>query len=92
MRIRWTQPAVNDLTSISDYLDKHDSAATARRIALAIYECVNSLKRFPRSGRTGRVADTRELVITGLPYVIVYRIREDVVEINRILHGAQKWP
>lgn len=37
-------------------------------------------------------AGTRELVFTGLPFVAVYRIREDVIEISRILHGAQKWP
>jgi toxin ParE1/3/4 len=35
---------------------------------------------------------TRELVISGLPYLVVYRIRGDVIEITRILHGAQRWP
>jgi hypothetical protein len=28
----------------------------------------------------------------GLPFLAIYRVQEDVVEINRILHGAQKWP
>jgi plasmid stabilization system protein ParE len=31
-------------------------------------------------------------VFPGLPFLVVYRIREDVIEINRILHGAQNWP
>jgi toxin ParE1/3/4 len=92
MRIRWTPSAVNDLTSIADYIQEQDSEAAARRVALTIYEHVNALEQFPRRGRTGRLVDTRELVITGLPYVAVYRIRGDVVEINRILHSAQKWP
>jgi plasmid stabilization system protein ParE len=26
-----------------------------------------------------------------LPYLAVYRVREDVVEILRVLHGAQEW-
>jgi addiction module RelE/StbE family toxin len=92
MRIRWSDVAVNDLTSICDYIEQRDSAPAARHVALAIYEKVKGLEPYPRQGRPGRRPDTRELVVAGLPYLIVYRIREDVVEINRILHGAQKWP
>ena len=33
MRIRWTDPAVNDLTQICDYIAEHGSSATARRVA-----------------------------------------------------------
>jgi addiction module RelE/StbE family toxin len=91
MRVRWTQTAVDDLTSICDYIEQRNTPA-ARRIALAIYDNVNGLKQYPRKGRPGRKPDTRELVVTGLPYLIVYRVREDVVEVNRILHAAQKWP
>jgi plasmid stabilization system protein ParE len=27
-----------------------------------------------------------------LPYLAIYRLRDDAIEIGRILHGAQKWP
>jgi len=40
MRIRWTQPAVQDLTGICDYVGEHGSPVTARRVALTIYESV----------------------------------------------------
>lgn len=43
-------------------------------------------------GRTGRKPDTRELMFTRLPYLAIYLIREDAVEIVRLLHGAQEWP
>lgn len=92
MHLRWTTTAARDLTRISDYVLKEKSSAAARRVALAIYERVDSLKQFSRAGRPGRKAQTRELIITGLPYLVVYRIHNDVVEIARILHGAQKWP
>jgi toxin ParE1/3/4 len=42
-------------------------------------------------GRTGRVPLTRELIVGGTPWIIVYRVRADVVEIIRV-HGAQSWP
>ena len=91
MRIRWTQSAADDLTHISDYIGEHDTSATARRVALAIYESIGTLVRFPRRGRPGRHPATRELVITSLPYIAIYRIHDDVIEIARILHGAQDW-
>jgi toxin ParE1/3/4 len=92
MRIRWTTPAAQDLTNISDYIGERDGAALARRVALTIYERVDALTAFPRQGRPGRLPDTRELVISGLPYLAIYRLRGDDIEIARILHGAQLWP
>ena len=92
MRIRWTEPAARDLTQICDYIQEHDSGATARRVALSIYERVSALIEFPERGRQGRLKGTRELILTGLPYLAVYRVRGQDVEILRILHGAQAWP
>lgn len=92
MRIRWTKPAARDLTQICDYIDKRDGPRTARRVALVIYEGIGSLTQFPHRGRPGRKLETRELIFPGLPFLAVYRVRADVIEINRILHGAQNWP
>jgi toxin ParE1/3/4 len=92
MLVRWTKPAADDLTHICDYTLEQFGAIQARRTALAIYECAESLHTLPGRGRPGRVRDTRELIVSGLPFLIIYRIREDSVEITRVLHGAQKWP
>jgi plasmid stabilization system protein ParE len=35
---------------------------------------------------------TRELPLPPLPFVVVYRLRGEAVEIARVLHGAQRWP
>jgi toxin ParE1/3/4 len=43
-------------------------------------------------GRPGRVISTRELVVSGTPYIVAYRVREGVVEILAVIHGAQQWP
>jgi toxin ParE1/3/4 len=91
MQIRGTDAAVHDLTEICDYIQEHSSGETARRIALSIYERVGLLTKFPESGRTGRRPETRELVFSRLPYLAVYHIHDEVVEILRILHSAQ-WP
>jgi toxin ParE1/3/4 len=92
MDVRWTEPASLDFTQICDYLQEHEGPAMARRVALSIYERVQSLRRFPNRGRPGRKANTRELVLTALPYLAIYRVRDDAIEILRILHGARVWP
>jgi plasmid stabilization system protein ParE len=63
MIVRWTKPAVDDLTHICDHTEEQFGAAQARRAALVIYDSVESLKAFPNKGRRGRELDTRELNI-----------------------------
>lgn len=58
----------------------------------AIEAAVTRLAEYPKIGRIGRVAGTRELVVTGTPYIVVYRIEPTAAVILRVLHGAQRWP
>jgi plasmid stabilization system protein ParE len=91
MRIRWLRKALQNLTSEADYIARDDPAAAART-AVRIFEAVEQLVMFPALGRPGRVVGTRELVVTGTPYIIPYRVRGDQVEILRVFHAARKWP
>lgn len=91
MRIRWTKPAAADFSHICDYTEQRFGAVQARRAALAIYDRAESIPAFPEQGRRGRKSGTRELTVPGTPFLIIYR-RTEVIEILRILHGAQKWP
>jgi toxin ParE1/3/4 len=50
------------------------------------------LETFPNRGRIGRITGTRELVFAPLPYIAVYRVKDDAVEILRTYHSAQDWP
>jgi hypothetical protein len=43
-------------------------------------------------GQLGRVSGTRELVIPGTQYLIIYHYDKSSVIILRILFGAQQWP
>jgi len=74
MRIRWTKPAVDDLTRICNYLVEHESPTLARTVAQTVYSSVPSLAPMPRKGRNGREPGTRELIITRYPYIVVLRI------------------
>jgi len=91
MQLRWSPAAAEDLFRIIDFI-RQENAPAAQRIAKTIYESAGSLKSFPNKGRKGRVEGTRELPLPPLPFVVVYRIRKDIVEIANVIHGTQKWP
>jgi addiction module RelE/StbE family toxin len=76
---------------LSIYIHQQNPSA-AERVARAIFESVTSLESFPDRGRPGRIKETRELILTPLPFILVYRVKHLVVEIVRVLHGSQRWP
>ena len=69
-----------------------DNPVAATRVVERIRDAVERLSSFPALGRPGRVADTRELVIAGTPYLVPYRVKEDAVQVITILHSSQRWP
>jgi toxin ParE1/3/4 len=91
MRVRWTTPAAQDLYNIVLRIQQ-DNPDAAAKAATTLYDGCDSLGIFPRRGRKGRIEGTRELVVAGLPYIVVYRIQDQSLEILRIYHGAQDWP
>jgi len=93
MRILWLDRAEADLDELFDYILDRDPRA-ARRVYDAIRGRVEPLSDQPAMGRPGRVAGTRELVITGTPYIVAYTVDSqiDAVVILRVLHGARRWP
>ncbi len=52
------------------------------------------LAEHPLAGRAGRVDGTRELPLAGLPYIAIYLVSAEagLIDVVRILHGAQMWP
>lgn len=92
MQVRWSKPAANDLDLICRRIEP-DNPDAARRVARTIYDGCARLKDFPNLGRASRrLPGRRELTFAPLPYIVVYRVKQDAIEISRIFHGAQDWP
>lgn len=89
-RIRWTVPAADDLHNIKNYLTEH-YPQFAEPTVRTIYQRIRSLRAAPLIGRPGHRPGTRELPLTPLPYLVVYSVKKEDVEILHIHHGAQDW-
>ena len=91
MKIVWSRRAARHLAEIREYIVR-DHPQAAPRVAARILECVDLLAGRSHIGRPGRVLGTRELVVSGTPHVIPYRVKEDRLELIAVFHGKQKWP
>ena len=91
MQIAWTPLASANLADLLGYSSESGGFGAANQ-AEAIVESINTLSGFPEMGRAGRRRGTRELVVTGTPYIVAYRIRKGAIEILGIVHGARRWP
>ena len=90
MRLRWTIPAAEDLENIYVYLSRNHPRF-AESTVRSVLRRIQLLKASPDAGRAGHRHGTREFVLSPLPYVVVYRVQGDSIEILHIFHGAQDW-
>ena len=91
MIVLWSLLARQDLQALRAYIACENPAAAAR-VARRIAAAADRLAQYPHLGRAGRQAGTRELVVPRTPYVAIYVVFQERVEIVRVLHGAQRWP
>jgi toxin ParE1/3/4 len=91
MKVFWSPLAVEDLEAIHAYIAEENPSA-ARKIAQIIRSAAEKLADFPDLGRTGRVQGTRELVIAGTAYIVVYARVENELWLVNVLHGRRQWP
>ncbi|HEY8885036.1 MAG TPA: type II toxin-antitoxin system RelE/ParE family toxin [Chloroflexota bacterium] len=93
MRIVLTEAAEGDLAAIYTHYAGR-SGPTAGQVLGAILRAINGLALFPLIGRPGSVPQTRERIVMRYSYRIVYYVDEanEVIEVWRVLHGAQQWP
>jgi toxin ParE1/3/4 len=82
---------VHDLAAARAYIAR-DNAPAADRQVERVLAAVAGLLPFPEIGRLGRRVGTRELIVSRTPYVVAYRLRTEVIEILRVMHGRQRWP
>jgi len=80
MHVLFSARATNDLLAIAEYIAVDDPSAAEKITGEIIHTLTTQLKDHPRSGRPGRVATTRELVVHR-SYIVAYRVQTDQVEI-----------
>jgi len=89
MKVIWTDPAIEDLRALRDYIGR-DSDFYAADMVEQMVLSVEKLLQFPRMGRV--VPETQDESIRELlhqNYRIIYRITGERIEILTIIHGSR---
>jgi toxin ParE1/3/4 len=90
LRVRWTRPALTDLIEAQNYIAR-DNPAAAQAVAQRLWDAARQIADNPNIGRPGHNPGTREWVVMRTPYLIVYRLRNETIEILRLWHGRRNW-
>ena len=88
-QVRWTPQAYEDLEAICLFIAR-DSPQMAATFADRVVRGTDRLGSFPRLGRVVPelgTADIREILVGS--YRIVYRIKDEQVQLLTIRHGAR---
>ena len=88
-QVKWTLQALDDHESICLFIAR-DAPQIAAVFADRAFRATNRLADYPRSGRIVPELDIeniREIILSN--YCLIYRIREDQVQVVTVHHGAR---
>ena len=91
MKVEWTEPAWLRLNNLDAYY-RQFGPKVAPKLFQRLDEIARRLGEFPHSGRPGREDGTREAVVPRTPFIVVYWIRQDEVQILAVLDAREQWP
>jgi plasmid stabilization system protein ParE len=85
-----TPEAERDIFAIAANIHQQVSFTASKRMILEIKNQLNTLAESADGGRIGGCEGTREVVMTGMPYIAVYEKSDTLVTIVRVLYGANE--
>ncbi|MCL2898621.1 type II toxin-antitoxin system RelE/ParE family toxin [Brenneria tiliae] len=91
METKWLRKAAANLEAEYLYIAQDDLQA-ASQFADEVQRVTKLLPQQPAMGRPGRVPGTRELVLTHYPYIIPYRVKNNMIQILRVFHTHRRLP
>jgi len=83
-----TPEAEKDVFEITKIIRSKESLLAAKQVIGDLKKQFISLAETALSGRVGVCDRTREVVMTGLPFIVIFEKKATSLTVLRILHGA----
>ncbi|MNL26036.1 Toxin RelE2 [compost metagenome] len=83
MRLVWTPRYLKELGGIGDYIAGRNPRAATKVVRVIHQTTARLLSANPYLG---------QLVISGLPYIVAYRVTDRQIEVLFVQHAAREWP
>lgn len=91
MRLVWSKRFRDEMRREVSYIKARNPTA-AEAVRQRIAKAVRRLRQFPEAGRAWRFAGSRELMIPGLPYIVIYKVVGDEVVVGQLFHASREEP
>jgi toxin ParE1/3/4 len=88
VRVRYTLPALADLSSILDYVAAH-SPQGAQRVQARIQALTDLLLVHPQIGRRTEDPTIRRMPAVPYPYLVFYEVTDTEIMIHAVRHAAR---
>jgi toxin ParE1/3/4 len=90
-RVVWTEPALQDLDAVADYIAL-DKPEAARRFVRRVFDAVEKLAAFPKSGRVPpEIPDLPYREISVPPCRVFYRLERQSVLIIHVTRAEREF-
>ena len=91
MRVIWSHAAQDDVLDIADYYDRI-APNLADEILQRLEDASVPLIDFSQLGELIDVeGDVRKRSVAGTPYILLYVVASDRVEVQRVVHARSDW-
>lgn len=95
MKIKFLQPAKEDIKEIRDYYTGRANSKIAKKITDTIKESIKRLEQFPESGSDTPYEELNEqgykMVISTNNYVSIYRIIDSIIYIYHVANTQTEY-
>jgi toxin ParE1/3/4 len=88
VKIRYTEPALADLSSILDYIAEH-SPQGAKRVQSRVRYVIELLPHHPLVGTRTDDPAIRRLTTLPYPYLVFYEVTESEIIVHAVRHAAR---
>ncbi|WP_033920634.1 type II toxin-antitoxin system RelE/ParE family toxin [Sphingomonas sp. 37zxx] len=89
MKVRWTCPAQGDFDRIDSFYAE-TAPDMADRVGRDAVRAGRFLADYPNAGEVVE-KDVRKWSISGSPYLLLYRVTDEAVEVLRVRHRREDW-
>jgi toxin ParE1/3/4 len=87
--VTWTKRSLIHLEAELAYYGQINSQL-AKELSIIIKNSISKIQNMPGIGQAGKKIGSRELILQTFPYIIVYRVRDNILEILSIVHQKRK--
>ena len=92
MRLRLSRLALDDIAQIHDYTAAEWGAEQALKYVGALWDALEEVQRAPERWRLRPDIHSGARACVSGRHLIIYRVRDERIEVSRILHGSMRLP